>query len=565
MEKIQRAWWKEAAVYQIYPRSFCDSNGDGIGDLNGILQKLDYIQGLGVDVLWLNPIYDSPNVDNGYDIRDYRAILAEFGTMEDFDRLLEAVHRRGMRLVMDLVVNHTSDQHPWFLASRSDRNGPMRDYYIWKDPKPDGGPPNNWGGCFGGPAWTYDKDTGQYYLHLFTPEQPDLNWENPAVRDAVFDMMDFWFQRGIDGFRMDVISMISKGGYADGPLRADGLYGDYTGQCANGPRVHEYLREMNRRVLSRYDCMTVGENAAVTPELACQYAGFDRGELNMVFHFELMDVDGGETRRWELEHPWKLTDIKGVMTRWQTLLDGRAWNTLFWGNHDQPRPVSRFGDDSTEESRVRSAKMLAVCLYLMQGTPYIYQGEELGMTNTHFTSIDSINDVQTRNAYRERTERLGVSHEDMMGVINYNSREHARTPMHWTAGRNAGFTDGEPWIALNPNYPYINAQSQVDDPDSVYHFYRRLLAVRKGSDTLLYGHYRLLLPDSEEIYAYTRTLNGKEILVVCNFTGKEVRWSLPDGWTHGEILISNYDGAGAGNVLRPFEAFALRRGGQSEA
>lgn len=560
MEEIKRAWWKQAAVYQIYPRSFCDSNGDGIGDLNGILSKLDYLSGLGVDVLWLTPVYDSPNVDNGYDIRNYRAILAEFGTMEDFDRLLAEVHRRGMRLVMDLVVNHTSDQHPWFAASRSGRDSPYRDYYIWRDPAPGGGPPNNWGGCFGGSAWTYDEASGQYYLHLFTPEQPDLNWENPAVRDAVFDMMDFWFRKGIDGFRMDVISMISKGGYADGPLRADGLYGDYTGQCANGPRVHEFLREMNRRVLSRYDCMTVGENSAVTPELACLYAGFDRGELNMVFQFELMDVDGGETRRWELDHPWKLTDLKKVMTRWQTCLDGKAWNALFWGNHDQPRPVSRFGDASTEESRTRSAKMLALCLYLMQGTPYIYQGEELGMTNTHFASIDDIDDVQTRNAYRERTRRLGVSHEDMMGVINYNSREHARTPMHWTAGPNAGFTTGAPWIPLNPNYPRINAESQLGDPDSVYHFYRKLLAVRKGNDTLVYGHYRLLAPDSEEVYAYLRALNGEEILVVCNFTGHEVGFPLPGGWTGAEVLLSNYDGCpSARGVLRPFEAFALRR------
>ena len=560
MEELKRAWWKEAAVYQIYPRSFCDSNGDGIGDLNGILSKLDYLSGLGVDVLWLNPIYDSPNVDNGYDIRNYRAILAEFGTMEDFDRLLAEVHRRNMRLVMDLVVNHTSDQHPWFLASRLDRASPCRDYYIWKDPAPGGGPPNNWGGCFGGPAWTYDQARGQYYLHLFTPEQPDLNWENPAVRDEVFDMMDFWFQKGIDGFRMDVISMISKGGYADGPLRADGLYGDYTSQCANGPRVHEFLREMNRRVLSRYDCMTVGENAAVTPELACLYAGFDREELNMVFQFELMDVDGGETRRWELEHPWKLSDLKRVMTRWQTCLDGRAWNALFWGNHDQPRPVSRFGDASTEENRSRSAKMLALCLYLMQGTPYIYQGEELGMTNTHFAGIDAINDVQTRNAYQERTKRLGVSHEDMMRVINYNSREHARTPMHWTGGPNAGFTCGVPWIPLNPNYPQINAQRQLGDPDSVYHFYRRLLAARKESATLLYGHYQLLMPDNEEIYAYLRSLDGEEILVMCNFTGREARCSLPGGWERAQLLISNYDGRPQSEgVLRPFEAFALRR------
>lgn len=560
MEEIKRAWWKEASVYQIYPRSFYDSNGDGIGDLNGILQKLDYLQGLGVDVLWLNPIYDSPNVDNGYDIRDYRSILADFGTMEDFQRLLAEVHRREMRLVMDLVVNHTSDQHPWFIASRAGREGPMRDYYIWKDPAPGGGPPNNWGSCFGGSAWSYDPASGQYYLHLFTPEQPDLNWENPAVRDGVFDMMDFWFGKGIDGFRMDVISMISKGGYADGPLRPDGLYGDYTGQCANGPRIHQYLQEMNRRVLSRYDCMTVGENAAVTPELACQYAGFDRGELNMVFHFELVDVDGGETRRWDRDHSWKLTDLKRVLTRWQTKLDGRAWNALFWGNHDQPRPVSRYGDDSTPESRVRSAKMLALCLYLMQGTPYIYQGEELGMTNTHFDSIEAINDVQTRNAYWEHTQQLGQSPGEMMEIINYISREHARTPMQWNAGPNAGFTTGTPWIPLNPNYTSINAEFQVNDPDSVYHFYRRLLGVRRASQTLVYGHYQLLLPDSEQVYAYLRTLNGEQVLVMCNFTGQMVPCPLPEGWEVGQCLLSNYDSPGDGQKLRPFEAFAMRRG-----
>lgn len=327
MESIHPAWWKEAVVYQIYPRSFKDSNGDGIGDLNGIREKLDYLKDLGVDVLWLNPIYQSPNVDNGYDISDYRDIMTDFGTMADFDALLADVHAHGLKLIMDLVVNHSSDQHPWFIESRSSRDNPKRDYYIWKDPAPDGGAPNNWRSCFSGSAWKYDEKTGQYYLHLFAEGQPDLNWENPEVRDQVFDMMNFWFQKGIDGFRMDVISMISKAGYADGPLCADGLYGDYTDQCTNGPRVHEYLQEMNRRVLSHYDCMTVGENANVNPELACLYAGEDRHELNMVFQFELMDVDGGESRKWEPEHPWKLTDIKKIQTRWQTGLDGKAWNS----------------------------------------------------------------------------------------------------------------------------------------------------------------------------------------------------------------------------------------------
>ena len=427
MESIHPAWWKEAVVYQIYPRSFKDSNGDGIGDLNGIREKLDYLKDLGVDVLWLNPIYQSPNVDNGYDISDYRDIMTDFGTMADFDALLTDVHAHGLKLIMDLVVNHSSDQHPWFIESRSSRDNPKRDYYIWKDPAPDGGAPNNWRSCFSGSAWKYDEKTGQYYLHLFAEGQPDLNWENPEVRDQVFDMMNFWFQKGIDGFRMDVISMISKAGYADGPLCADGLYGDYTDQCTNGPRVHEYLQEMDRRVLSHYDCMTVGENANVTPELACLYAGEDRHELNMVFQFELMDVDGGESRKWEPEHPWKLTDIKKIQTRWQTGLDGKAWNSLYWNNHDQPRVVSRFGCTKDEESRVRSAKMLAVCLYLMQGTPYIYQGEELGMTNKHFDSIDPINDVMTRNAYFEKTQRCGESVADFMKAANYISREHTRT------------------------------------------------------------------------------------------------------------------------------------------
>ncbi len=559
MENIHPAWWKEAVVYQIYPRSFKDSNGDGIGDLNGIREKLDYLKDLGVDVLWLNPIYQSPNVDNGYDISDYRDIMTDFGTMADFDALLADVHAHGLKLIMDLVVNHSSDQHPWFIESRSGRDNPKRDYYIWKDPAPDGGAPNNWRSCFSGSAWKYDEKTGQYYLHLFAEGQPDLNWENPEVRDQVFDMMNFWFQKGIDGFRMDVISMISKAGYADGPLCADGLYGDYTNQCTNGPRVHEYLQEMNRRVLSHYDCMTVGENANVNPELACLYAGEDRHELNMVFQFELMDVDGGESRKWEPEHPWKLTDIKKIQTRWQTGLDGKAWNSLYWNNHDQPRVVSRFGCTKDEESRVRSAKMLAVCLYLMQGTPYIYQGEELGMTNKHFDSIDPINDVMTRNAYFEKTQRCGESVADFMKAANYISREHTRTPMHWDDTANAGFTTGTPWIPLNPNYPQINAAKQVGDPDSVYSFYRRLLALRKSDKTFVYGHYALLLPDDEEIYAYTRTLNDEQILVVCNFTDHGVPCPLLNDWQNTELLISNYNTPGNPGSLRPFEAVVYRK------
>ena len=553
METIDRTWWKEAAVYQIYPRSFCDSNGDGIGDLPGILQKLDYVQGLGVDAIWLNPVYASPNVDNGYDISDYFTIQPEFGTMADFERLLGEVHRRGMRLVMDLVVNHTSSRHPWFIESRADRQSPYRDYYIWRDPAPGGGPPNNWGANFGGPAWTLDEATGQYYLHLFAPQQPDLNWENPAVRRDVFAMMDFWFQKGIDGFRMDVISLISKGGFADGPLMANGVYGDPAPQCANGPRVHEYLREMNRRVLSRYDCLTVGENAGNTPEQACLYAGFGRGELTMSFQFDLMDVDGGERDKWTARRTWKLADLKQVMTRWQTALDGRAWNALFWENHDQPRCVSRFGDDSAVETRVRSAKMLATCLFLMQGTPYIYQGEELGMTNTHFDSIGQINDVQTRGGYRMRVEQCGDDPARVMETVNYISREHARTPMPWTDGPNGGFTDGVPWIPLNPNFKTINAAAQLADPDSVYHYYRALLALRKSDDVLLYGRYALEMADSPQVYAYTRTLNGRGALVACNFTGRPAPCPLPAAWQNVPRILGNYPDAPAGGALRPYE------------
>ena len=550
-EQPVRAWWKEAAVYQIYPRSFCDSNGDGVGDLQGIRQKLDYVQRLGVDAIWLNPIYRSPGVDNGYDISDYRDIDPQFGTMADFEALLADLHRRGMRLVMDLVVNHTSDQHPWFIESRQSKTSPKRDWYIWRDGAGDG-PPNNWGGNFGGPAWTLDAATGQYYLHLFAPEQPDLNWENPAVRDAVFKMMDFWFQKGIDGFRMDVISLISKAGYADGPLRPDGLYGDPTPQCANGPRVHEFLREMNRRVLSRYDCLTVGENAGNTPELACQYAGFDAGELKMAFQFDLMDVDGGERDKWSAHRCWKLADIKAVMTRWQTRLDGRAWNALFWENHDQPRSVSRFGDTGSEEKRVRSAKMLATCLFLMQGTPYIFQGEELGLVNRQFTSLEEIDDLQTRGNCADRLAQ-GVPPEQIMAVVNYISREHARAPMPWSAAPQGGFTTGKPWIPLNPNYTVLNAESQLDDPDSVYNYYRALLALRKGSRVLLYGHYALQMPESEQVYAYTRTLNGERALILCNFTGEAADCPLLADRAGQPPALANYAGGPAGQTLRPYE------------
>ena len=551
MESIHPAWWKEAVVYQIYPRSFKDSNGDGIGDLNGIREKLDYLKDLGVDVLWLNPIYQSPNVDNGYDISDYRDIMTDFGTMADFDALLADVHAHGLKLIMDLVVNHSSDQHPWFIESRSSRDNPKRDYYIWKDPAPDGGAPNNWRSCFSGSAWKYDEKTGQYYLHLFAEGQPDLNWENPEVRDQVFDMMNFWFQKGIDGFRMDVISMISKAGYADGPLCADGLYGDYTDQCTNGPRVHEYLQEMNRRVLSHYDCMTVGENANVNPELACLYAGEDRHELNMVFQFELMDVDGGESRKWEPEHPWKLTDIKKIQTRWQTGLDGKAWNSLYWDNHDQPRVVSRFGNDS-EQFRVVSAKMLATCLHMMKGTPYIYQGEEIGMTNVYFDRLEDYRDIESINAYHQYVDSGLVAPEKMMSYLKLISRDNARTPMQWNSSKNAGFTTGTPWINVNPNYTAINTEAALADPDSVFYYYQKLIRLRHSLPIVVYGTFHGLLEDSETIYAYTRTLDDQTLTVACNFTDTEQPCDLfENGFS--EELISNYKEHKAG-VLQPYEA-----------
>ena len=559
MESIHPAWWKEAVVYQIYPRSFKDSNGDGIGDLNGIREKLDYLKDLGVDVLWLNPIYQSPNVDNGYDISDYRDIMTDFGTMADFDALLADVHAHGLKLIMDLVVNHSSDQHPWFIESRSSRDNPKRDYYIWKDPAPDGGAPNNWRSCFSGSAWKYDEKTGQYYLHLFAEGQPDLNWENPEVRDQVFDMMNFWFQKGIDGFRMDVISMISKAGYADGPLCADGLYGDYTDQCTNGPRVHEYLQEMNRRVLSHYDCMTVGENANVNPELACLYAGEDRHELNMVFQFELMDVDGGESRKWEPEHPWKLTDIKKIQTRWQTGLDGKAWNSLYWNNHDQPRVVSRFGCTKDEESRVRSAKMLAVCLYLMQGTPYIYQGEELGMTNVRFPDISHYRDIETLHLYEERLE-AGYDEADVMTSIYAKSRDNARTPMQWDDTEQAGFTVGTPWFKLNDRYREINVKRALADPDSVFYYYRKLIRLRHEEPLLTEGEYVLVLEQDPHIFAYLRRSESETWLVAANLSEERLPADTLAQYAgeRPEFLISNYGRGEMNGDLRPYEAFIAR-------
>lgn len=549
MTEEKKAWWKEAVIYQIYPRSFADSNGDGIGDLNGITAHLDYLETLGIDVIWLSPVYKSPNDDNGYDISDYRDIMDDFGTMEDFDRLLAEAHRHHIRIVMDLVVNHTSDEHAWFIESRSSRDNPHRDYYIWKEPK-DGKEPNNWGAWFGGSAWELDEHTGMYYLHCFSRKQPDLNWENPKVRDEVFDMMNWWCEKGIDGFRMDVISMISKDpSFPDGPVE-DGLYGSLAPYVCNGPHVHEYLQEMNRRVLSHYDLLTVGEAAGVTIEEAQKYANNDGTELGMVFQFEHVELVKGPIGKWSDQKP-KLRDFRRVMNKWQYELEGKAWNSLFLDNHDQPRVVSRFANDS-EQYRVVSAKMIATCLHMLKGTPYVYQGEELGMTNAYFDRLEDYRDIESINAFHQYVDSGLVTAEDMMRYLKEISRDNARTPMQWDDSRNAGFTTGTPWINVNPNYPKINAQAAVADPDSVFHYYQELIRLRHTLPVIVYGKFEGLLEDSETIYAYRRLLDGQVLTVACNFTDQEQACDLCEDPAAME-LISNYKTHKTG-ALQPYEA-----------
>ena len=549
---MKKAWWKEAIVYQIYPRSFCDSNGDGIGDLNGITSKLDYLKELGIDVIWLSPVYKSPNDDNGYDISDYEAIMTEFGTMDDFDKMLSEAHKRGIKIVMDLVVNHTSDEHPWFVESRSSKDNPKRDYYIWKEGK-NGKEPNNWGSAFSGPAWKYDEKTDMYYLHLFSVKQPDLNWENQKVRKEVFDMMTRWCKKGIDGFRMDVISLISKPeGFPD--AKVVGLYGDMN-ICANGPKVHDYLKEMNQKVLSKFDIMTVGETAGVTLDEAERYANSEGSELNMVFQFEHMNLDSGEKFKWSTKHI-PLVPLKENLTKWQLGLDDVAWNSLYFCNHDQPRIVSRLGDDS-DEFRELSAKCIATCLHMMQGTPYVYQGEELGMTNTVFNSVDDFRDLESVNAYRELIESGLYTKEDMFPKIAHKSRDNARTPMPWDTSENAGFTTGTPWLALNPNYNKINVADQLKREDSVFHYYQKLIKLRKEYEIIVYGKYELLLPDDEHIFAYVRTLGNQKLLVVCNFSKTEQKFDF-GGYENAKVLISNYDGnISEKATLKPYSAIAL--------
>lgn len=555
---LNKAWWKEAVVYQIYPRSFMDSNGDGIGDLNGITEKLEYLKELGIDVIWLSPVYQSPNDDNGYDISDYQAIMEEFGTMEDYDRMLARAHELGIKIMMDLVVNHTSDEHAWFVESRKSVDNPYRDFYIWRKGK-DGKEPNNWGSCFSGSAWKYDPQTDMYFLHLFSKKQPDLNWDNPKVRDQVFEMMNWWCEKGIDGFRMDVISLISKPeGLPDG-IPGETGYAD--SGCANGPHVHEYLKEMNRKVLSHYDLITVGEAAGVTLEEAKRYANADGSELNMVFQFEHMGSGPEADNRygkWD-SHKMPLPVWKKILSRWQTGLEGKAWNSLFLSNHDQPRSVSWFGNDS-EQYREISAKMLGTCLHMMQGTPYVYQGEELGMCNAYFDQLEDYRDIESLNAYKELTETCGVSHEEMMGYLKRISRDNARTPMQWDDSANAGFTTGTPWIKVNSNYKTVNAKQQTTDPDSVFSYYKELIRLRHENDIIVYGEYELLEPQNEELFIYTRTWNNEQLMVLCNFTDKDVvipaavMAQIP---ADAQILISNHVG-NLEAVLRPYEARVYR-------
>ena len=553
---MEEKWWQRSVVYQIYPRSFQDSNGDGIGDLPGITSRLEYIKELGADAIWLSPVYKSPNDDNGYDISDYQDIMDEFGTMADFDAMLEKAHSLGLKIVMDLVVNHTSDEHKWFVESRSSRDNPYRDYYIWREGK-NGGAPNNWGSCFGGSAWEYDEKTDMYYLHLFSKKQPDLNWDNPTVRDEVFSMMDWWLQKGIDGFRMDVISLISKpAGLPDGELLPSG-YASFE-LCANGPHEHEYLKEMNRRVLSNYDLLTVGECAGVTLEEAKSYANLDGSELSMVFQFEHMDADFHPVLGRYAEQHKNLPLLKQILSRWQNGLDGVAWNSLYWDNHDQPRIVSRYGSED-EKYRETSAKMLATCLHMMQGTPYVYQGEELGMTNYPWTSIDQINDIESLGNYRAFHEKGLMTEAEGVEMMRHRSRDNARTPMQWDEGYAAGFTTGKPWLPVNPNHTAINAKEQLARPDSVFHYYQRLIALRKELDVMVYGHYALLEPEHPEIFVYTRSLEKEGLLVACNFSEKEQAYTVPAEYRGAEKLIGNYPDAAVPGTLRPWEAVVWYR------
>lgn len=540
---MERQWWHSSVVYQIYPRSFKDSNGDGIGDINGIREKLDYLKELGIDVIWLSPVYKSPNDDNGYDISDYYDIMDEFGTMEDMDNLLKEANERGIKILMDLVVNHTSDEHKWFIEAKKSKDNEYRDYYIWRD-KVEGHEPNELGSCFSGSAWQYDETTGQYYLHLFSKKQPDLNWENEKVRNEVYKMMNFWVDKGIGGFRMDVIDLIGK-------VPDEMITG-------NGPKLHEYLQEMNKAALEGKDLLTVGETWGATPDVAKLYSNPGRKELSMVFQFEHIGLDQIEGKeKWDVKS-LELLDLKKVLSKWQTELEGQGWNSLFWNNHDLPRIVSRWGND--KEYRIESAKMLATLLHGMKGTPYIYQGEELGMTNVRFDDINDYNDIESLNMYKDRLSK-GYSHEEIMESIYAKGRDNARTPMQWDDSENAGFTTGTPWLAVNKNYDKINAKQCLQDENSIFNHYKKLIDIRKNNDTIIYGDYKLLCEDDENIFAYVRELNGDKILVVCNFYDKDVEFKFDGDFNYSKVLLSNYNDSSKmieKLKLRPYEAVMYR-------
>lgn len=553
-------WWKQAVVYQIYPRSFKDSNGDGFGDLPGVIEKLDYLKELGIDVIWLSPVFDSPQDDNGYDIRDYRKIYDRFGTNEDMEKLIRQAHQRGIKVVLDLVANHTSDEHAWFVESRKSRDQEYSDYYIWKDPKPDGSAPNNWGSSFCGSAWEYCPERGQYYLHFYSKKQPDLNWENPKVRQEIYDLMKFWMEKGADGWRMDVIASISKDqAYPDYPQEPGRKY--YTGKYhSNGPRLHEFIQEMNREVLSKYDCMTVGEAPGSTPEVARLFTDPQRKELNMIFTFEHMNIDrvsGSVNRKWALK-PFDLRELKRVMSQWQNKLYGRGWNALYFENHDQPRVISRWGNDTNY--REVCAKAFGTILHGMQGTPYVYQGEEIGMTNVHF-SLEDYEDIEVRNAYQELVVReKTISREDFLKAVWNKSRDNARTPMQWDDTEHAGFTAGTPWFQVSDRYREINVKQALADPSSVFYYYKELIGLRHREPLLTEGDYQLILEEDPHIFAYLRRSEKECWLVAANLSEETV--SAEDlrafAGKKQQILIANYENTDLSQKLRPYEAFMMR-------
>ncbi|PFJ42445.1 alpha,alpha-phosphotrehalase [Priestia megaterium] len=554
---MQEPWWKKSVVYQIYPKSFYDTTGNGVGDIAGIIEKLDYLKKLGVDVVWLTPIYKSPQRDNGYDISDYFVIQEEYGTMEDFDRLITEAHKRDLKIIMDIVVNHTSTEHEWFQEAKKSKDNPYRDFYIWKDQKEDGSAPTNWVSKFGGSAWEHDKLTEQSYLHLFDVTQADLNWENERVRRSVYDMMTFWFEKGVDGFRLDVINLISKDQRF---LDDDGSIapGDGRKFYTDGPRVHEYMREMNQEVFSKYDSMTVGEMSSTTVDHCIQYSHPDRGELSMTFNFHHLKVDYPNGEKWALAD-FDFIKLKEILSTWQTEMNkGGGWNALFWCNHDQPRVVSRYGNDELYHNK--SAKMLAATIHLMQGTPYIYQGEEIGMTNPKFSYIDEYRDVESLNVY-EIKRAQGMNENEILEILKHKSRDNSRTPVQWGDEPNAGFTKGTPWINPADNYREINVEKALDDEDSIFYFYQKLIALRKQYDIITYGNYELILGEDEQIFAYIRNGADEKLLVINNFYGSETAFELPEDITfegyHSEILLSNYKDSSKEFkqvLLRPYES-----------